>query len=78
MTGYTNRDKPRFFTEDGDEINRARFDRDGVDLALRTSLERWGLVEAGARFGQVKTRSGGAGPPGGRRPGGDALRPRCD
>jgi NTE family protein len=56
LTAYTNRDKPRFFTEEGDEINRARFDRDGVDLALRTSLERWGLVEAGARFGRVKTR----------------------
>ena len=25
------------------------------DLALRSSLERWGLVEAGARFGRVKT-----------------------
>jgi NTE family protein len=59
VTGYTNRDKPRFFSEDGDEINRARFDREGVDLALRSSLERWGLVEAGARFGRVKTRSRG-------------------
>jgi NTE family protein len=54
-TGYTDRDKPRFFTDGGEEINRARFDRDGVELALRSSLERWGLVEAGARFGRVKT-----------------------
>ncbi len=55
VTAGTNRDKPRFFSEDGDEINRARFDRDGVELALRSSLERWGLVEAGARFGRVTT-----------------------
>jgi NTE family protein len=59
VTGYSNRDKPRFFTEGGDEINRGRFDRDGVDLALRTSLERWGLVEAGVRFGRVKTLARG-------------------
>jgi NTE family protein len=59
VTGYTNRDKPRFFTENGEEINRGRFDRDGVDLALRSSIERWGLVEAGVRFGRVKTRARG-------------------
>ena len=53
VTAYTGRDKPRFFDEDGGEINRGRFDRDGVDLALRTSLQRWGLLEAGARFGRV-------------------------
>jgi outer membrane protein assembly factor BamA len=55
VTAGTNRDKPRFFGDDGDEINRARFDRDGVELALRSSLQRWGLVEAGARFGRVTT-----------------------
>jgi outer membrane protein insertion porin family len=55
VTGYANRDKPRFFGEEGEEINRARFDRDGVEAVLRSSLERWGLVEAGARFGQVET-----------------------
>jgi outer membrane protein assembly factor BamA len=55
VTGYLERDKPRYFTPEGAEINRARFDRDGVDLALRTSLKRWGLVEAGSRFGRVKT-----------------------
>ena len=59
VTAYANDDKPRFFDEAGDEINRARFDRNGVDVALRTSLERWGLVEGGARFGRVKTRSRG-------------------
>jgi NTE family protein len=59
VTGYSNRDRPRFFTESGDEINRARFDRGGVDVALRTSLERWGLVEAGARFGRVRTQARG-------------------
>jgi NTE family protein len=55
VTGYLDADKPRFFTAEGEEINRARFDRDGVDLALRSSLKRWGLVEAGVRFGRVKT-----------------------
>ena len=55
VTGYGSHDKPRFFTEDGVEINRARFERDGVELALRSSLQRWGRVEAGARFGRVKT-----------------------
>ena len=59
VNAYANRDKPRFFDEEGDEINRARFDRDGVDLALRSSLERWGLVEVGARFGRVKTLARG-------------------
>jgi len=59
VSAYSNRDKPRFFTPEGDEINRARFDRKGVDLALRSSLERWGLVEGGVRFGRVKTGNRG-------------------
>jgi NTE family protein len=59
VTGYINRDKPRFFTAEGEEINRARFDRNGVDVALRAPLERWGLIEAGARFGKVATRPRG-------------------
>ena len=59
VSGYTNRDKPRFFTEEGEEINRARFERDGVDVALRSSIERWGLVEGGVRFGRVKTLARG-------------------
>jgi NTE family protein len=59
VSGSTGRDKPRFFAEDGEEINRARFDRDGVDLALRAALERWGLVEAGVRLGRVTPRPRG-------------------
>jgi NTE family protein len=55
VTGYANRDKPRFFDEDGGEVNRGRFDREGVELALRTSVKRWGFAEGGARFGRVKT-----------------------
>ncbi len=55
VTGFLISDKPRFFTADSEEINRARFERDAVDLALRTSLERWGFLEAGVRFGRVKT-----------------------
>ena len=55
VTGRTGSDKPRFFDEDGEEINRGRFERDAVDLALRTSLERWGFLEAGVRFGRVET-----------------------
>jgi NTE family protein len=56
VAAYSLTDKPRYFDEFGDELNRAKFERQGVSLALRTSLERWGLVEAGARFGRVKTR----------------------
>jgi len=54
-TAYAVVDKPRFFDTEGNELNRAKFERQGVTLALQTSLERWGLVEAGARFGRVKT-----------------------
>jgi NTE family protein len=56
VSGYTFTDKPRYFDENGDELNRAKFERQGVSLALQTALERWGLLEAGARFGRVKTR----------------------
>jgi NTE family protein len=57
-TGHWNVDKPRFFDDDGLEINRARFRRDGIETALHSSLEgRWGLVEAGARFGRVRTEA---------------------
>jgi len=55
VTGYADQDKPRFFDEEGREINRGRFDRSGVDLAMSASLQRWGLVEGGVRFGRVKT-----------------------
>ena len=52
---YTFTDKPRYFDDEGSEINRARFKREGGLLALQTSLERWGILEAGVRFGHVKT-----------------------
>jgi NTE family protein len=54
-SAFTGADKPRFFNPEGDEINRAKFEREGLSLALQTSLERWGLLEAGVRFGRVKT-----------------------
>jgi NTE family protein len=57
-TAHWNVDKPRFFDDGGQEINRARFRRDGFETALHSSLEgRWGLVEAGARFGRVRTEA---------------------
>jgi hypothetical protein len=52
--GWT-RDKPRFFDEEGDEINRGRFERESIEAALVSSFGRWGLAEAGARFGRVET-----------------------
>ncbi len=56
VAAYSERDKPRFFSDEGEEVNRARFDRQAVDLALRASFERWGLVEAGIRLGSVQTQ----------------------
>ena len=56
VRAFSQTDKPRFFDEEGDEINRGRFEREQVEAALAISLERWGLVEAGARFGRVKIR----------------------
>jgi NTE family protein len=50
------REKPRFFDGEGEEINRGRFERQEIEATLAVSLERWGLVEAGARFGRVRTR----------------------
>jgi NTE family protein len=55
VTAYALADKPRVFDGEGKELNRAKFERQGATLALQTSLERWGLLEAGARFGRVKT-----------------------
>jgi NTE family protein len=49
------RDEPRSFDADGNEINRARFERTTIEGALVFSLERWGLVEAGMRLGRVET-----------------------
>jgi NTE family protein len=56
VRAFSQTDKPRFFDEEGDEINRGRFEREEVEASLASSLERWGLVEAGARFGRVKIR----------------------
>jgi NTE family protein len=55
VLAFAQTDKPRFFDEEGDEVNRGRFEREGVEAGLASSLERWGLVEAGARFGRVNT-----------------------
>ncbi len=55
VTGYASRDKPRFFDAAGGEINRARFDREGVEFALRTGVKRWAFFEGGARVGRVTT-----------------------
>ena len=38
VSGYTFTDKPRYFDENGDELNRAKFERQGVSLALQTAL----------------------------------------
>jgi NTE family protein len=53
--GFVVSDRPRFFDADGTEVNRAQFERRGVDLLLQSSLERWGLLEAGLRLGNVNT-----------------------
>jgi NTE family protein len=55
LRGGWTRDEPRFFDADGNEINRARFERTSIEGALVLSLERWGLAEAGVRFGRVRT-----------------------
>jgi NTE family protein len=55
LRGGWMRDEPRFFDPDGNEVNRARFERTAIEGALVFSLERWGFVEAGLRFGRVET-----------------------
>jgi NTE family protein len=55
VRGGWSKDKPRFFDEEGDEINRGRFERETIEGALVLSLGRWGLAEAGTRFGRVET-----------------------
>jgi NTE family protein len=52
---YAWNDKPRYFDAEGQEQNRAKFERQGANLSLQSSLQRWGLVDAGVRFGHVKT-----------------------
>jgi NTE family protein len=56
LTGYAARDKPRFFDPEGNEVNRANFERSGVELALRSPLKRWLELEGGLRLGRVRTR----------------------
>jgi outer membrane protein assembly factor BamA len=53
--GFVFSDRPRFFDTEGLEVNRADFERRGLDLLLQSSLERWGLVEVGVRLGSVNT-----------------------
>jgi len=52
---FSSEDRPRVFDADGDEINRARFERRGASARLQIPFGRWGLVEAGAAFGQVRS-----------------------
>jgi outer membrane protein assembly factor BamA len=47
-------DKPRFYVE-GQSSTRASFTRLTASFHLHRSLKSWGLVEAGLRFGEVKT-----------------------
>jgi NTE family protein len=56
LSADTGKDEPRFFDAAGDSLGRARFDRSGVDARLQLPVKRWGLLEAGARFGRVETR----------------------
>jgi NTE family protein len=55
VDGYLLRDKPRFFDAEGEKVNRADFERRGLDAALQVSLRRFGLLEAGLRLGSVTT-----------------------
>jgi NTE family protein len=55
LSADTGKDEPRFFDAASDSLGRARFDRSGVDARLQLPVKRWGLLEAGARFGRVKT-----------------------
>jgi NTE family protein len=53
---FADTDKPRFFDEGGEEINRARFERRGLDARLGLALERWGLLHGGLLLGAVETK----------------------
>lgn len=55
VKAYALTDKPRYYDAAGDELNRARFERQGVSAALQIPLKRWALVEGGAHFGHVET-----------------------
>jgi NTE family protein len=53
---FAKRDEPRFFDEEGQTINRARFERRGLDAGLELPLERWGLLHGGFLLGSVETK----------------------
>jgi NTE family protein len=55
LTAFALDDKPRFFDAEGNEINRAKFERRGLDGRVQVPLQRWGLIEAGVRIGHVQT-----------------------
>jgi NTE family protein len=50
-------EKPRFYDEAGQALNRARFQRLGARLTLRRELSRRLLLSAGVELGQVRTRA---------------------
>ena len=56
VTGYTYLDKPRFFEADGHEINRAQFERNGVDVALALVASSAGGSSRRARASAVSRR----------------------
>jgi NTE family protein len=55
LSAFAFDDKPRFFDAQGNEINRAEFERRGLDARLQIPLQRWGLIQAGVRVGRVHT-----------------------
>jgi NTE family protein len=57
VAGFVWNEKPRYFDAEGDDVNRARFERRGVDARLQVALGRWGLLEGGALFGRVASRA---------------------
>jgi NTE family protein len=57
VSGYAVKDKPRYFDEDGDELNRALFERLGAEASLRAAPRRWIQIEAGYRVGSVDVKA---------------------
>jgi NTE family protein len=53
---FAQTDKPRFFDDEGQTINRARFERRGLDAGLELALERGGLLHGGFLLGAVETK----------------------
>jgi len=66
VSAFLASDKPRYFDEEGNTLNRADFVRNGVDVSLQIGLERWGLLEGGLLIGNVTSneRVGVEVPPG--------------